>query len=103
MHLFIIVLKLVYWVIKEFLREVFTLKIKVPLLFYGEGLLPEWADVDEFGTGHGKDGPGRQRDVQIVRVSALRTLLVLMPSISSHRLLCCLSFICMSTYVSLGV
>jgi len=40
-------------------------------LFSAAGLLPEWADVDKFGTGPGKDRPGRQRDDQAVRVSAL--------------------------------
>lgn len=50
----------------------FAEKIEVLLcLFYAAGLLPEWADVDEFGAGPGKDRPGRQRDDQIVRVSAL--------------------------------
>lgn len=50
----------------------FAQKIQVLLcLFSAAGLLPEWADVNKFGTGPGKDRPGGQRDDQTVRVSAL--------------------------------
>lgn len=50
----------------------FAQKIEVLLcLFYAAGLLPEWTDVNKFGTGPGKDRPGGQRDDQTVRVSAL--------------------------------
>lgn len=63
----------------------FAQKIAVLLcLFYAAGLLPEWADVDEFGAGPGKDRPGRQRDDHTVRVSATFILsLFLLPSIIS--------------------